>query len=85
METSVTDQDTIAINDSLREPHVSHDDQQGENITQTQSDVRKVIKMAKKGPMNPTPLYVSLLCSIMITYILFFSDNILGVQHIQLK
>lgn len=52
------DNDTLLAEDSLREPPVYTDHQQGNNFTQTQTSLKPVIRVAKKGPMHPTPLYI---------------------------
>ena len=80
------DNDTFVAEESPREPPVYNDNQQGNNFTQTQSNLKPVHRVAKKGPMNPTPLYISFCFSpSLITYFLILSGNIRAVQDIQLK
>ena len=55
--------DIVVIEDSLRETHLKSEDEQGGSVPQDQSSSatsKRVIRMAKKGPMHPTPLYISI-------------------------
>ena len=57
------DDDGIIIDLSPSEQHLQNDNQHDENLAQNQTDFpssKKEIRMAKKGPMHSTRLYVSL-------------------------
>lgn len=54
--------DITVVKDSLPQSHLDTDNQQDENIKQNQSDSatsKHVIGTAKKDPMHPTQLYIS--------------------------
>ena len=82
------DNDSIIVEHSLDEEHLQKVNQHGEDLPKDQTDLRsskKEIKMAKKGPMHPTPLYVSLRISQSSSSTICISENTLGAQCIRLK
>ena len=61
MDENSTKNESIMIENSLTDEHLAVNDQQQENSIPCQpypTRSIKVIKQAKKKPMNPTPLYI---------------------------
>ena len=66
---------TTVVADSLHQPNLHTGNQPDGDFTGYQSNLtttKKVIRIAKKGPMHPTPLYVPFcFFSVLIKSILF--------------
>ena len=78
----------IIVEHSVSEHHLQYLNECDENFRRNQTDLpssKKEIKMAKKGQMHPTRLYVSLYFLRSSSNIISFSENTRGAQHIQGK
>ena len=75
----------ITVEHSLSEQPFQNDNQHDQSLPQNHSDLpssKKEIKMAKAGPVYPTPLYVSLCPSRSSLKISFVLQTILLVHNI---